>query len=106
MVYRLHRTKLVTKFHTTQIHYDKKTLVKIPMLLCKNSYAGVGTGPYVGFLAEIRIGKIPSLTDSKSEKHFFIFSWEARRECRQIIFTFKYDRNYFWIEHDSRKLNK
>ena len=34
------------------------------MLLCKNSYFSVGTGPYVGFLAEIaiRIGKIPSLT--------------------------------------------
>ena len=43
---------------------DKKTLVKIPVLLCKNSYFWVGTGPYVGFLAEIaiHIGKTLSLT--------------------------------------------
>ena len=68
ILYYVVRMKLGSAFNYLKSTYtDRKTLVKIPMLLCRNSYAEVWlpmTGPYAGILAEItiRIGKIPSLT--------------------------------------------
>ena len=54
---------------------DKKTLVKIPVLLCKNSYFWVGTGPYVGFLAEIAIRKKLQYRNCNTEK-IASLTWE------------------------------